>query len=199
MHRWPPIQEQGNGDRTARATDYLNLNPIKIIEKTTTHMDIETFSEETLNDVTISRGDYERKWHRLVFGKKIKTKEERFNMYNQVRISRSRYQSTLGTLMLIPKDRRSRNKKQCVIMPNHIDKASTETYPDVVGCSCLDYLFRGPNLEQIVKDPFTGRQYYRGNAGEAYAGCKHILAYNIARDRLAQGIPERSLFEIKRI
>jgi len=162
-------------------------------------MDIETFSEDTLNNVTISRGDYDRKWHRLVFGKQINTKEERVYMYNEVRASRSLSQSKLGTLMLIPKDRRSRNKKQCVIMPNHIDKASTKTYPDVVGCSCLDYLFRGPNLNQTVKDPFTNRYFNRNNAGEASDGCKHILAYNIARDRLAQGIPERSLFAFKRI
>ena len=37
------------------------------------------------------------------------------------------------------------------------------------------------SLDTIVQDPFTGRQYPRYGDGNAVGGCKHILAYRMAR------------------
>lgn len=181
MPAWPQIPQSDQGERMMQAEQYLRSNPIKIMEKTDTHMDILTFSEDTYNNTTISRGDYDRKWHRLVFGKKITTDQDLIDKWGTDRIATIRRLLPLGSVVIIPKDPRSTNKKHCVITPGHIEERSNQPYPEVVGCSCLDYLFCGPSLDTIVQDPFTGRQYPRYGDGDAVGGCKHILAYRMAR------------------
>ena len=183
MPRWPAL-DYGATERTHRAQQYTETNNIIVRQRTNEFMEIRTFDIENYFNVTRSRGQDERKWHRLVFGREV-TIEDIRQTTNTDRAARMEFrrQKSIGHQILIPqKGRRLHNKIQCVIMPGYIAEESSEEFPTVVGCSCMDYLFQGPGLDAVVQDPFTYKPYFRLFDGDAaQLGCKHIIAYDLAK------------------